>query len=100
VDGYEEAMAERERCRDQLDGVFADIDVLLVPSVLGEAPPRETTGDPVMCRGWTLLGTPTVAVPGLLGGSGLPLGVQLVAPLGRDDLALGGARLVAHVLGR
>jgi Asp-tRNA(Asn)/Glu-tRNA(Gln) amidotransferase A subunit family amidase len=98
VDGYEEAMAERERCRGRLEAVFADIDVLLVPSVLGEAPPRETTGDPVMCRGWTLLGTPTVAVPGLTGPAGLPLGIQVVGPSGRDDLALGGARRVAELL--
>jgi Asp-tRNA(Asn)/Glu-tRNA(Gln) amidotransferase A subunit family amidase len=97
--GYEPALAVRERCRAELDAVFADLDVLLAPSVLGEAPPRDTTGDPVLCRSWTLLGTPTVAVPGIIGAAGLPVGVQVVAPPDRDDLALGGAIVLAERLG-
>jgi Asp-tRNA(Asn)/Glu-tRNA(Gln) amidotransferase A subunit family amidase len=73
--------------------------VLLAPSTLGEAPPRDTTGDPVLCRSWTLLGTPTVAIPGIIGAAGLPVGVQVVAPPDRDDLALGGAIVLAERLG-
>lgn len=96
--GYEDGLALAARCRTALPDVFADVDVLLAPSVLGEAPPLETTGDPLLCRAWTLLGTPTVAVPGLTGPAGLPLGVQVIAPVGRDDLALGGAARLAPLL--
>ena len=98
VDGYEAGLELAARCREQLPDVFDGLDVLLAPSVLGEAPPRETTGDPVLCRAWTLLGTPTVSVPGLTGSAGLPLGLQAIAPLGRDDRALGGAALVSSLV--
>lgn len=94
--GYAAAVAHVQRCRNLLGDAFASVDVLLTPSVLGEAPLlAEGTGDPVLCRGWTALGTPAVSVPGLTGPAGLPLGMQVVAPLGRDDLALAAARQVS-----
>lgn len=87
------------RCRDDLAEVFADVDALLAPSVVGEAPVGiDATGDPLFCRIWTLLGTPTVAVPGLRGPSGLPLGVQVVAAPGDDATAIGAARWLADRL--
>jgi Asp-tRNA(Asn)/Glu-tRNA(Gln) amidotransferase A subunit family amidase len=96
--GYEDGLALAARCREALPDVFAGVDVLLAPSVVGEAPPLDTTGDPLLCRAWTLLGTPTVSVPGLTGAAGLPLGVQVIGPVGRDDLALGGAARVGSLL--
>jgi Asp-tRNA(Asn)/Glu-tRNA(Gln) amidotransferase A subunit family amidase len=99
VAGYDDAISLAARCRDQLPEAFAGVEVVLAPSVIGEAPSIETTGDPLLCRAWTLLGTPTVAVPGLRGPAGLPLGVQTIALPGRDDLALGGAAIIADVLG-
>jgi len=80
--------------RALLDQLFADVDVLVAPAVLGEPPGTESTGDPLLCRMWTLLGTPAIAVPGLTGPSGLPVGVQVVAPPGRDAVALGAAELI------
>jgi Asp-tRNA(Asn)/Glu-tRNA(Gln) amidotransferase A subunit family amidase len=97
-DRYDDALAIADRCRAELPTVFADTPLLLAPSVLGEAPPIATTGDPLLCRSWTLLGTPTVAVPGLRGPAGLPLGVQMIAAPGEDALALAGAARVAHHL--
>lgn len=91
-------LAHRDRARAALPELFSGVDVLLAPAVLGEAPDRATTGDPVLCRAWTLLGTPTVAVPGLVGPAGLPLGVQVVASAGADGLALGAAERVARAL--
>lgn len=96
---YEAALAHIDRCRDRLDEVFAAVDVLLAPSVLGEAPPIEQgTGDPLLCRAWTALGAPAVSIPGLVGPAGLPLGVQVIALPGRDDLALAGAHQIAAVI--
>jgi amidase len=87
------------RCRAQLPALFLDADVLLAPSVVGEAPVGiDATGDPLFCRIWTLLGTPTVAVPGLRGPAGLPLGIQVVAPPGEDALAIGAAQWLADRL--
>jgi Asp-tRNA(Asn)/Glu-tRNA(Gln) amidotransferase A subunit family amidase len=97
---YEEAVAHIATCRSQLDEVFRGVDALVAPSVLSEAPPiEEGTADPLLCRSWTALGTPAVSVPGLTGRTGLPLGVQVVAPLGADDVALGAAELVGRWLG-
>jgi Asp-tRNA(Asn)/Glu-tRNA(Gln) amidotransferase A subunit family amidase len=69
-----------------------------VPAAVGEAPPRATTGDPVMNRAWTALGMPLLAVPGALGPAGLPIGVQLVGRPGRDLDLLDVGRRVAEAL--
>lgn len=96
---YDAARAYIDACRDRLAELFAPVDVLVAPSVLGEAPPiEEGTGDPLLCRVWTALGTPAVSVPGLTGPDRLPLGVQVIAPPGADDVALTGAYQVAAVL--
>lgn len=96
---YQAAQAHIERCRDRLGEVFDGVDVLLAPSVLGEAPPIDQgTGDPLLCRAWTALGTPAVSVPGLTGPAGLPLGIQVIAPPGRDVLALAGAHQIATII--
>ena len=72
-----------------LDAAFADVDVLLTPAAAGVAPLRAAgTGDPVFNRLWTLAGTPAVAVAGPRDPAGLPLGVQVIAPVGRDAIAL------------
>ncbi len=98
--GAPEAATLAERWRARLPELFAGVDVLLVPAALGEAPPLSagSTGDPLPCRAFTLLGVPTVAVPGLVGPHGLPLGVQVVAPWGQDGLALGAATSIGAVL--
>jgi Asp-tRNA(Asn)/Glu-tRNA(Gln) amidotransferase A subunit family amidase len=95
---YDAAVAHADAGRDRLGELFADVEVLVAPAVLGEPPTRETTGDPLCCRTWTLLGTPTVAVPGLVGPEGLPLGVQVVAAPGRDADALRAADVLATLL--
>jgi Asp-tRNA(Asn)/Glu-tRNA(Gln) amidotransferase A subunit family amidase len=97
-DGYEDALALARRCRGLLTEVFGDPAVLLAPSVLGEPPTIDTTGDPLLCRPWTLLGTPAVAVPGLVGHDGLPIGVQLLSAPGADGLALTAAAFAAPAL--
>lgn len=88
-EAYAEAIALSETCRNQLDSLFADHDVLLVPSAPGEAPAGlEATGNPIFNRMWTLLHTPAVNLPGLTGPNGLPVGVQVIGPIGGDDRLL------------
>jgi Asp-tRNA(Asn)/Glu-tRNA(Gln) amidotransferase A subunit family amidase len=82
-----------------LDAMFADVDVLLSPSAAGVAPLREAgTGDPLFNRLWTLAGTPAVTVPGLKDPGGMPLGVQVLAPVGRDAVAIEAAAWLEGVL--
>lgn len=94
------AAAHGDRCRRALDEqVWPQVDVLLAPATIGEAPEGlDTTGDPLFCRAWTMLGTPTMAVPGLKGPAGLPLGVQVVAPHGHDGRAAAAAAWIGTAL--
>lgn len=96
--GASEALALADRGRRALGTVLARYDAILTPAVVGEAPDAATTGDPVFCRTWTLLGVPAVAVPGLRGPEGLPLGVQLIGRPGRDaELVAAADRLASRL---
>jgi Asp-tRNA(Asn)/Glu-tRNA(Gln) amidotransferase A subunit family amidase len=86
---YAAALALADTCRRQLEAIFTDYDVLLVPSAPGEAPGGlEATGNPIFNRMWTLLHTPAVTLPSHTGAHGLPVGVQVIGPLGMDDRLL------------
>ena len=79
--------------------LFVDHDVLLVPSAAGEAPPWASgTGDPLWCRSWTLLGLPCLHLPLGQGGTGLPLGLQLVGPPMGDAAVLQAGALLHRAL--
>jgi Asp-tRNA(Asn)/Glu-tRNA(Gln) amidotransferase A subunit family amidase len=68
-----------ERGRAAVDGLFADIDVILTPPAKGEAPlGLERTGDATFNLLWTFLWMPCVTLPFARGPSGLPVGIQLV----------------------
>jgi amidase len=93
---YDAARALADACRAEVPALLDGFDVVVTPAVRGEAPKGlDATGDPLFCRMWTLLGTPTVAVPGLRGPDGLPLGIQVVAAPGRDEHALAAADWLA-----
>ena len=96
---YEEAQAIAQRCRARLDDVFRDYDVLLAPSAPGEAPEGlASTGDPVFGASWTVLHGPAVTVPAFHGPRGLPLGAQIIGPLGMDGTTLLCAEWVQRAL--
>lgn len=89
MDEYSEARRLAAECRWESGELFRDHDALLAPSVRGEAPEGlESTGDPLFCRMWTLLGLPCVSLPGIRGPNGLPLGAQIIGPMYGDGLAL------------
>lgn len=89
---YHEARAIRDVCARQLEELFADFDAIVTLATLGEAPPIDTTGDPVCCTPWTFLGLPAVTLPLLTGPNGLPVGVQVVGAMGDDARLLRTAR--------
>ena len=95
VEQYDQAQALVARCRAQLAEVFQEVDVLLAPSAPGAAPlGLDNTGDPEFCRIWTVLHTPTVNIPAGFASNGMPVGLQVVGPVGADALTLA----AAHVL--
>lgn len=68
-------------------------DALLAPSAPGAAPlGLHATGDPLFSRIWTLLGVPTMTLPGASARNGLPIGVQLICQVGADERLLAIAR--------
>jgi Asp-tRNA(Asn)/Glu-tRNA(Gln) amidotransferase A subunit family amidase len=80
--------------------LMAPFDAALLPPAIGEAPAGlADTGDAIFCTPGSLFGAPAVALPAGVGPTGLPLGIQLVAPWGRDRLLLETARWVADALG-
>jgi len=86
---YEDAQSIAERCRARLDDVFRECDVLLSPSAMGEAPEGlASTGDPVFGASWTVLHGPAVTMPAFHGPRDLPLGAQIIGPLGKDGPTL------------
>jgi Asp-tRNA(Asn)/Glu-tRNA(Gln) amidotransferase A subunit family amidase len=85
---YREALRCGNARRPELNAMLARFDGLLAASTLGVAPVGlSSTGDPYLCRPWTLLGTPSLALPGPLTSAGMPAGIQLVGPL-HGDLSL------------
>jgi intein/homing endonuclease len=96
LDSYVAAQKLAAECRWESGELFGSHDVLLAPSVRGEAPVGlGSTGDPIFCRAWTLLGLPCVSFPGMSGPNGLPLGAQIIGPMYGDGLALSVARWVS-----
>lgn len=98
---YDSARSTAHAARRKAGDLFADIDVLMLPSAPGAAPHGlHATGNPAFNRLFTLLGVPAVNVPGLTDAGGMPLGVQIVAPFGRDRVALAAADWVERLIAR
>jgi len=94
---YREALAQIPRVNAAFEPLFAQYDAIITPAVAGEAPRGlGSTGDPAFCTLWTFCGMPALSLPLLSGPSGLPLGVQLVAPRGSDAGLLRAARWLAE----
>jgi amidase len=92
---YIEAIETAEGFRRHLDDIFAEVDVLLAPSALGEAPKGlGSTGDARFNAIWTLAWTPCLTLPAGNGRNGLPLGIQLVGARFRDEALLDAAAWV------
>jgi Asp-tRNA(Asn)/Glu-tRNA(Gln) amidotransferase A subunit family amidase len=83
-------------CRKTFDAYFNTFDVVLTPSVPGEAPEGlHTTGDWVFNAFWTVLHMPCLAIPCTKGSKGLPVGIQIVGPRYGDARLLRVAEAVA-----
>jgi Asp-tRNA(Asn)/Glu-tRNA(Gln) amidotransferase A subunit family amidase len=91
----EEARQLLESARAQFALVMRGVDVLLTPAATGEAPGRDSTGDPIFSRAWTALHVPCLSYPVGLGPHGLPLAVQLVGHLEEDETLLAHAAWMA-----
>jgi Asp-tRNA(Asn)/Glu-tRNA(Gln) amidotransferase A subunit family amidase len=94
---YAQALAAIPKLNLALDDLFFEYEAFVTPAAPGVATSGlETTGNPVFCSTWTFCGVPTVTIPLLQGGTGLPMGVQLVAKRGDDARLLRTARWLSR----
>ena len=96
---YEDALAVKASAESFFADFFVEFDAIIAPSAAGEAPVfGEGTGDPIFCTLWTLAGLPCVTLPLLMGDNDLPIGVQLIGPVEKDDRLLRTARWLQNHL--
>lgn len=100
---YGQALRVRRKIAEELDTVFSDVDVLLTPTApsdayeLGELrsdPLEMYLGDVDTCLA-NLAGVGAISLPAGLGQHGMPVGMQLMAPAGGDDVLLNTAVALA-----
>lgn len=98
-DAYEEALAVKTSAQDFFANFFTEFDAIIAPAAAGEAPLfGGNTGDPIFCTIWTLAGLPCVTLPLLVGDNDLPIGVQLIGPVEKDDRLMRVARWLQQQL--
>lgn len=96
---YEYALEVKASAEAFFANFFTNYDAIIAPSAAGEAPIfGNGTGDPIFCTLWTLAGLPCVTLPVLMGENGLPIGVQLIGPVEKDDRLLRTANWVQQQL--
>lgn len=95
------ARSSRAELRDSIETTMQEsgVDILLSPAAPGPAPSGiDDTGDPVMNLPWTHAGVPAITVPAGTADNGLPLGMQCVAPVMKDEYLVACANGVAEAL--
>lgn len=80
VEAYVEALKLQPRYRERFDDVFANCDFVITPSTASVAPPLGESERPDTCLIWTFFGYPVLSLPIFQSASGLPFGLQVVAP--------------------
>jgi len=96
---YVRAVARIPLLNASLTEIYDRFDAIVTPATTGQAPRGlDSTGSPVFCTTWTLLGAPAVTLPLLQGADGMPLGVQLVGRKGDDARLLRTARWLSDLV--
>lgn len=106
---YDQLERQRSRFREELDRLFAGVDVLLCPNMPYLAPPAdrvlELSADPGRAGGLTFTapfdysGHPTLSLPVGLSAERLPLSIQLVGPRLGEGLLFRTAAALEAALG-
>jgi Asp-tRNA(Asn)/Glu-tRNA(Gln) amidotransferase A subunit family amidase len=90
---YERAQAHSLACRRALANLFERCDAIITPAACGEAvADLVSVSNSAFNRVWTLMGGPCLTIPAFAGPNGMPVGLQIVGPLGQDarTIALAG----------
>jgi aspartyl-tRNA(Asn)/glutamyl-tRNA(Gln) amidotransferase subunit A len=101
---YEAALQARARYRSRMDELFAEVDLLVTPTLSFVAPPvgqdeRQLRGELTrLTWPFNLLGAPALALPCGPAEDGLPASIQLVGRPGGDALVLAAGSLLEAAL--
>ena len=90
---YDKAQAHSLVCQRALAEIFERCDAIITPSTCGEAvADLVSVSNSAFNRIWTLMRGPCLTVPAFTGPNGMPVGLQIVGPAGKDDrtIALAG----------
>lgn len=89
---YQSAKHQAREMQHAWERMFAEVDVLAMPTTSGPAPATlKTTGDPRWQSPWSLCGFPAITLPCGLSPEGMPLGLQLVSHANDTLLAIAAA---------
>jgi aspartyl-tRNA(Asn)/glutamyl-tRNA(Gln) amidotransferase subunit A len=88
---YIQARREMDRLRGEIARTFEQVDLLITPAAPGPAFELGSRPGLIWLRNaavWNLYGLPAISIPCGFTSTGLPLGLQISAAHGRDDLVL------------
>jgi aspartyl-tRNA(Asn)/glutamyl-tRNA(Gln) amidotransferase subunit A len=94
IAAYEEGLAALKEYQATVDKLFDSVDIIITPTVPVVAPPIDgpIDGTKILRNTWPFNAAGTPAVSGPIKTPGLPVGVQLIAKRGEDDILLQFAR--------
>jgi amidase len=98
---YLHAQRVRRWLRDMVDEQLSGYDAVMMATAPEPAPADlSTSGDPTLCRPWSILGNPAISIPATeVAPNGMPIGLQLVAPNLADESLLAAGAWCQEVLG-
>jgi Asp-tRNA(Asn)/Glu-tRNA(Gln) amidotransferase A subunit family amidase len=96
---YDKAQLHAVQCQRATAEMFTHCDILITPSTAGEAiADVVSVSNSAFNRIWTLMHVPCVTIPAFTGPNGMPVGLQLVGPVGSDDRVISLSQVVAGAL--
>ena len=96
---YDKAQLHAVQCQRATAEMFMQCDILITPSTAGEAiADVVSVSNSAFNRIWTLMHVPCVTIPAFAGPNGMPVGLQMVGPIGSDDRVLALSQAVADAL--
>jgi Asp-tRNA(Asn)/Glu-tRNA(Gln) amidotransferase A subunit family amidase len=96
---FDRAQQHAVACQKALAVMFQRCDVLIAPSTSGEAPADlVSVSSSAFNRVWTLMHVPCLTIPAYSGPNGMPVGVQVVGPVGSDVATIAAAQCIADVV--
>jgi Asp-tRNA(Asn)/Glu-tRNA(Gln) amidotransferase A subunit family amidase len=90
---YERAQVHSLACQRALAKLFERCDAIITPSTCGEAvADLVSVSNSAFNRVWTLMRGPCITIPTFAGPNGMPVGLQIIGPVGEDarTIALAG----------